>query len=156
MIRGIFFVASFNAIVLNVPRTTGARVISLLSEPLAESSISFLVERLPSESKNIITFVSLSKPSTILIHCVLNSSTVATGNTINLSGSKPRSVIIFVVNAPSLSKYTITFSLFSSKKFFAILNAKKVLPTDSCPARQVILFDGTPPYIEPDNKAFNE
>ena len=156
MIRGIFFTDNFNARVLNVPLITGALVISLLSEPLATSPISFNVERFPSESKNIITLASLGTPSITFTHCVLNSSTVATGYIINLSVSIPLSVIISVVNAPSLSQYKIIPSLLVSKKFLAILNAKNVLPTDSEPARQVILFDGIPPYIEPDNKAFKE
>ena len=156
MIRGIFFTDSFSASVLKVPRTAVALVISLLSEPLAESSISFLVERFPRESKKIITSVPSGSPSITLIHCVLNSSTVATGKITNLSGSIFLSAIILDVNAPSLSKYKIKLSLLVSKKFLAILNAKNVLPTDSEPARQVILFDGTPPYIEPDNRAFKE
>jgi hypothetical protein len=40
------------------------------------------------------------------------------------------------------------------KTYFAILKAKYVFPTDSDPAKQVILLDGTPPHNEPDNNAF--
>jgi RecA/RadA recombinase len=49
-----FFALSIAKNYLNAERTAGALVISLLSEPLAESSISLRVDKLPSESRNII------------------------------------------------------------------------------------------------------
>ena len=92
--------------------------------------------------------------SNTLIAWYLNSCTVETGTITTLLLLTPLLSTKSFVKALSDSKNTTPPSLYLSKKCLTIPKAKNVLPVAASPAIAVILFDGNPPNMDPDNKAF--